>query len=122
MRFERGKDIKKSLRIGKYSELNKFLGIAHEVHGGQIISTLLPTPIAEQFLEALAKGIRLIPSGIFLPDGRPREEYRIHIRYAKGGTGWHTTDISGWVIESDISGEIFEIPDELETKIWTYEL
>jgi len=120
MKFERGNDPKKTLRIGKYKNLLKVHHVIQEIRGGQYITYYLPDSIAEMFMEELANGIRIIPSGIRLPDGLLRSEYRLEVEYPKGGKGNHTAEMRGTSVEFVPTGKIYDIPEELEEKVYEY--
>jgi hypothetical protein len=120
MKFERGNNPKKTLRVGKYSNLIKVHQVIQEIRGGQTTCFYLPDSIAEMFMEELANGVRIIPSGIRLPDGLLRQEYRLEVEYPEGGTGNHTADIRGTSVEFTPTGKIYDIPEELEEKVYEY--
>lgn len=122
MKFERGKEPKRGLRIGKYSNMLKVHNIIWEVRGGQTITWYLQGSHARDFMKALAKGIRLIPTEMRIPGGLLREDYRLEVEYPKGGMGIHSSDIRGTSVEFGPTGEIFDIPEILEEKVYRYEL
>ena len=122
MKFERGKDPKEALRVGKYSNIIVVEEVVHEVHGGQTLCMVLPNSIAEMFLEALSEGIRVVPTDIRLPNGLPREEYRLDVRYQDGSRGNHSSaGLEGMVLQDRYTGTIYKIPEKLETKTYKYE-
>lgn len=121
IKFERRGNPKRSMRIGRYSNMLKVIDVVHEINGGQISSYTLLKDDAEKFLYELSQGILAIPSELRLKNGMLREEFRLVVQYPDGSTGNHTSNVPGIALESDITGEIYDIPEELTIEVKRYD-